>query len=309
MSQTCSVRFFCFFLPGILSALVCLGQTKPSSTTASIEGSVVDAATRQPVVGATISIKNQNGGSSSQQQVGPDGGYRFTVDSRQSYMLTNKADGYEPLEESIVFTSTKVERLQRRPTLLYRIGTKPAQPTSSPAASAPKTTPAPVASTSVAPKTTPPVSEQPAVSNSSAPVRERVTPTKTLDAKVTYTPPLIVAPAGKTTQLPAIQFVQSKAELLPNAQPALEQLLEFMRGKPTVEIELAGHTDNQGDFDENLRLSKQRVDLVKDYLVKNGITANRVSTRGYGPTRPIASNNSEATRQLNRRVEMTVVKE
>lgn len=91
--------------------------------------------------------------------------------------------------------------------------------------------------------------------------------------------------------------------------PALEQLLAFLRDKPTVEIELAGHTDNQGDFDENLRLSKQRVDVVKDYLVKNGVAANRISTRGYGPTRPIANNNKEVTRQMNRRVEMTVVKQ
>jgi outer membrane protein OmpA-like peptidoglycan-associated protein len=106
----------------------------------------------------------------------------------------------------------------------------------------------------------------------------------------------------------AIQFVQSKAEFLPSAQPALDQLLTFLRDNPAVEIELAGHTDNQGDFDQNVLLSKKRVDLVKDYLVKNGISSNRISTRGYGPTRPIASNKSEATRQLNRRVEMIVLK-
>lgn len=108
--------------------------------------------------------------------------------------------------------------------------------------------------------------------------------------------------------LQAIQFVQSQAEFLPSAQPALEQLLAFMQNNPTVEIELGGHTDNQGDFDQNVLLSKKRVDLVKEYLVKNGIAANRISTRGYGPTRPIASNKSEVTRQLNRRVEMVVLK-
>jgi OOP family OmpA-OmpF porin len=109
-------------------------------------------------------------------------------------------------------------------------------------------------------------------------------------------------------QLESIQFVQSKAEFLPSAQPALEQLSTYMHQNPTVEIELAGHTDNQGDFDENVRLSKKRVDLVKEYLVKNGIATKRITTRGYGPTRPIASNNSESTRQLNRRVEMVVLK-
>lgn len=111
------------------------------------------------------------------------------------------------------------------------------------------------------------------------------------------------------SSIQAIQFVQSKAEFLPSAQAALDQLVAFMREKPTVEIELAGHTDNQGDFDKNVLLSKQRVELVKEYMVKNGITGSRITTRGYGPTRPIASNNSENTRQLNRRVEMSITKQ
>jgi outer membrane protein OmpA-like peptidoglycan-associated protein len=126
---------------------------------------------------------------------------------------------------------------------------------------------------------------------------------------VVYAPPILVTTPGKTTQLRAIQFVQSKTELLPEAQPALEQLAAFLKNNPTTEIELSGHTDNQGDFDENVRLSKQRVDVVKAYLVANGIAASRITTRGYGPTRPIASNNAESTRQLNRRVEMTVLKQ
>jgi outer membrane protein OmpA-like peptidoglycan-associated protein len=109
--------------------------------------------------------------------------------------------------------------------------------------------------------------------------------------------------------LQSIQFVQSKAEFLPSSQPALDQLVAFMRDNPKIEIELAGHTDNQGDFDKNVLLSKQRVDLVKQHLVTNGIATNRITTRGYGPTRPIASNNTEATRQLNRRVEMFVTKQ
>ena len=110
-------------------------------------------------------------------------------------------------------------------------------------------------------------------------------------------------------RLQAIQFVQSQAEFLPGAQAALDQLVTFMRDQSTVEIELAGHADNQGDFDQNVQLSKKRVDLVKEYLVKNGIAASRITTRGYGPTRPIASNNSEATRKLNRRVEMAILKQ
>lgn len=123
-------------------------------------------------------------------------------------------------------------------------------------------------------------------------------------------PKALNPPVSKAAnQLQAVQFVQGKAEFLPGAESAVEQIVAFMRDKPTVEIELAGHTDNQGDFDKNVLLSKQRVELVKEYMVKNGIAANRIATRGYGPTRPIASNNSENTRQLNRRVELSITKQ
>lgn len=114
---------------------------------------------------------------------------------------------------------------------------------------------------------------------------------------------------GDLKKMQAIQFVQSQAEFLPSSQTALDELVAFMRDKPTVEIELGGHTDNQGDFDQNVALSKKRVELVKSYLVKNGIDANRITTRGFGPTRPVASNRTEETRKLNRRVEMTITKQ
>ncbi|MFD2573598.1 OmpA family protein [Spirosoma soli] len=274
----------------------------PTDGTASLEGTVVDAATRKPVVGAKISVKSQAGTMRAQQVITTNGAFQFTLDPKQPYLISFEAEGYEPHSEQQGFSSPKATWLRRQPTYLYRTGTKPASTT--------QTAQNTVASSSTTPASPPPTvsSAQVASTNQSA-AAPRVTPPKTLDAKVVYTPPLVVAPTGKVTQLRAIQFVQSKAELLPDAQPALEQLLEFMNKNPTAEIELAGHTDNQGDFDENVRLSKQRVDLVKEYLVKSGVAANRITTRGYGPTRPIASNNFESTRQLNRRVEMTVLKQ
>ncbi|GAB3219770.1 OmpA family protein [Spirosoma arcticum] len=280
----------------------------------SIAGSIVDAATNQPVAGATVLARNQAGKVNAQQRVGPDGTYRLSLsDSKQEYSLVMNAAGYESHEERVAFTTTTTiaTQLIKRPTKLYRIGTKPASATTVAVAlpastsSAEAATPLPEA-TVTAPATVVQPDASPAISARPSP---RLTPPKTLDAKVVYTPPLVVAAPGKTTQLRAIQFVQSKAELLPDAQPALEQLATFLKSNPTTEIELGGHTDNQGDFDENLRLSKQRVEVVKAYLVTNGIAANRIVTRGYGPTRPIGSNNAENTRQLNRRVEMTVLKQ
>jgi len=136
-----------------------------------------------------------------------------------------------------------------------------------------------------------------------------VAPPKTLDAKVSNTTPLLIAPKGEPTQLKSIRFAQSKPELLPDSQAELDQLLAFMNGNPKAEIELAGHTDNQGGFEENIQLSRLRVEAVKEYLVRNGIAASRIVAKGYGPSRPIASNNHEETRRLNRRVEFTVTKE
>ena len=293
------------------------GQTGTRSVsipeTASIEGTVVDAATGRPVPGATILAKNQAGRINAQQRVGFDGAYRLGLDdSKQAYLIVANANGYEPYEERVAFTTSNVTQLFKKAIRLQRIGANPpihqnatiVQPPTTPNAPSSAT---PTALTEV---TVVGVLDKPSPSGADQPkAGPRVTPPKTLDAKVIYTPPLLVAATGKTTQLRAVQFVQSKAELLPDAQPALEQLAAFLKNNPTAEIELAGHTDNQGDFDENVRLSKQRVEVVKAYLVTNGIASGRIVTRGYGPTRPIGSNNAETTRQLNRRVEMTVLKQ
>ncbi len=277
-------------------------QVAPTEGTASMEGTVQDGTTKQPIAGAVVMAKNQDGLIRAQQKTSADGAFQLKLDPKLSYVITTKAEGYSPLDEQLAFTSGSTNRLYGKVIRLFK-----ATPQPNTTAAARTTT---VSGASASPASVS-LEQITVVGKQSAPSQqnERVTPPKTLDAKVVYTPPLIVAPTGKTTQLRALQFVQSKAELLPDAQPALEQLLQFMQGKPTVEIELSGHTDNQGDFDQNLLLSKQRVDVVKDYLVKNGIAANRITTRGYGPTRPIASNNAETTRQLNRRVEMIVVKQ
>jgi OOP family OmpA-OmpF porin len=290
-----------------------LGQTNqqaaPVEGRTTVDGSVQDAQTKTAVMGATILAKSEDGMVRDQQVTNANGDYSLTLDSRKSYIFTIRATGYITLDEQVMFTSEKAYRLKRKPTLLFRQSASSVQKIIAP--SSPPVRTAPVASTPVraTPPATPPATGQTIASSAPSADNARVVPPKTLDAKVIYTPPLIVAPVGKATQLQALQFVQSQPDLLPEAQPALDQLVGFMRDHPTAEIELAGHTDNQGDFDKNLQLSKQRVEVVKAYLVKNGIVASRITTRGYGPTRPIASNNREATRQLNRRVEMTVVKQ
>ncbi len=111
---------------------------------------------------------------------------------------------------------------------------------------------------------------------------------------------------GQVIPLPNIVFHQSRYELLDASLPELNRLVRLMQINPSLEIELGGHTDNFGSFSANKKLSENRVTVVKDYLVSKGIKAKRITTQAYGSTRPLASNETEATRRLNRRVEFTV---
>jgi OmpA-OmpF porin, OOP family len=146
------------------------------------------------------------------------------------------------------------------------------------------------------------------------PVEERLAFTSTftnrLFGKVVALQPIANAVVvGTKTALKALQFAQSTANLLPDAQPELNRLLTLLRDRPTMQIELGGHTDNQGDFDANVRLSKQRADTVRAWLLRSGIAPARIQTRGYGPTRPLTTSLRDDIRQQNRRVEMTVLRE
>ncbi|WP_333820139.1 OmpA family protein [Ohtaekwangia sp.] len=120
-----------------------------------------------------------------------------------------------------------------------------------------------------------------------------------------YLTPLEV---GKTITLNNVFFIQSKADLMPESYPEMERLVKLMMDNPVIHIELAGHTDNVGNPALNKELSEKRVETIKNYLVSKGIAANRITGKGYGGTKPIASNASEETKKLNRRVEFTIVK-
>ena len=85
-------------------------------------------------------------------------------------------------------------------------------------------------------------------------------------------------------------------------------MVEMMQENKAIEIHLDGHTDNQGDFNQNIKLSENRVVEVKKYLVGKGIAANRITTKAWGGSKAIFSNESEATRMKNRRVEFTIKK-
>ena len=80
-----------------------------------------------------------------------------------------------------------------------------------------------------------------------------------------------------------------------------------MTNNPKLRIEISGHTDNQGNAAANVILSRNRAKSVYDFLIRTGIEANRLSYEGYGQAKPIASNETEEGRQLNRRTEFIIL--
>ncbi len=119
---------------------------------------------------------------------------------------------------------------------------------------------------------------------------------------------LVPIEVGQTINLNNIFFVRGKPELLRDSYPELDRLFEIMNENKSMEIGLAGHTDNQGDAKLNQLLSEQRVASVKAYLLKKGISEKRIAGKGYGGSRPVADNSKEESRRLNRRVELTITK-
>jgi len=112
--------------------------------------------------------------------------------------------------------------------------------------------------------------------------------------------------AGKNIVLNNIFFDFDKASLRPDSKPELERVVTVLKDNPSMKIEISGHTDNKGSATYNLKLSESRSKSVVDYLVSRGIELNRLTFKGYGFLKPIASNDSEEGRQQNRRTEFKV---
>ena len=106
----------------------------------------------------------------------------------------------------------------------------------------------------------------------------------------------------------AILFNSGKATIRPESNVNLEEIVKVMNNFSTANFVLEGYTDSTGSVVKNLQLSKDRAAAVKEYLVANGINADRLSSEGYGIEKPIASNKTEAGRAQNRRVEILLAK-
>jgi len=103
--------------------------------------------------------------------------------------------------------------------------------------------------------------------------------------------------------IPAIQFQVNSDRLKRTARPVLDKAARVLVRYPDLAVEIGGHASSEGDDDYNMQLSQGRVVTVREYLIDRGVDADRLRAVGYGETRPIASNDSEAGRIANRRVE------
>ena len=104
-------------------------------------------------------------------------------------------------------------------------------------------------------------------------------------------------------------FDSGKATLSPASFKELDVLVDVLKHKKTMKIEIAGHTDDVGNPESNKKLSLARAQTVVNYLKSKGINPERLVAKGYGDTRPIAHNDSAEGRKLNRRTEVVVLKE
>lgn len=111
---------------------------------------------------------------------------------------------------------------------------------------------------------------------------------------------------GQRIEMKNIKFDTGSAKLKNTSFADLDKLTKILNDNKAVKIEIGGHTDNTGNLASNNKLSQQRAQSVVTYLVGKGITKNRLVSKGYGPSKPVANNGNAQGRQQNRRVEITV---
>lgn len=112
---------------------------------------------------------------------------------------------------------------------------------------------------------------------------------------------------GEAIVLENISFELNSSKLTDSSFPTLNQLVELFNSYPNLIIEIAGHTDNVGDNELNLKLSENRAKSVADYLISEGVEPKQVQSKGYGETFAIGDNTTEEGREKNRRVEFKIL--
>jgi outer membrane protein OmpA-like peptidoglycan-associated protein len=110
-----------------------------------------------------------------------------------------------------------------------------------------------------------------------------------------------------TGVIKGINFARNKATVLPSSFKTLDAAVKVLRDYPDVKLEISGHTDSTGSAELNTKLSHERAEAVKAYMVRKGIDESRLRAMGYGPSKPVAENRTAAGRSKNRRVEFQLI--
>ncbi len=121
-------------------------------------------------------------------------------------------------------------------------------------------------------------------------------------------PPQFELPTlNEALSLEPITFETASAVITPEGVVALQGTVEFLLANPEVRLSIEGHTDDEGTTDSNQRLSQNRADSVRDFLIEQGVAADRLETAGFGENRPVASNDTPEGRAANRRIEFRLL--
>lgn len=120
---------------------------------------------------------------------------------------------------------------------------------------------------------------------------------------------LVPVEVGQTIRLNNIFFDTGLATLRDESESELKNLKKLLDENKSMTIEISGHTDNVGNDANNMKLSSDRALAVLQWLLNNGIDKTRLTSKGYGETKPIGDNNTEEGKQQNRRVEFTIIKQ
>ncbi|MCC6256717.1 MAG: OmpA family protein, partial [Chitinophagaceae bacterium] len=112
---------------------------------------------------------------------------------------------------------------------------------------------------------------------------------------------------SRTFILEDCNFETGKADLEPESYAVLDELVSYLNRKDDERIEIGGHTDNVGSKASNLKLSEDRANTVRDYLISKGIDPSRLEAKGYGMSVPIDDNKTESGRAANRRTEVKIL--
>jgi len=130
------------------------------------------------------------------------------------------------------------------------------------------------------------------------------------DPRINGCPKFIHLEGAQVRILQQVHFDTGSATILPDSFPMLQEIVALLRATPGIRrMRIEGHTDNRGDADMNLDLSRRRAASVRQWLVDHGIEAGRLESEGYGLTRPVASNDTDEGRSLNRRVEFHILEQ